>query len=262
MNLPASPFVEQLEARVTGRWKPEQDFAQAQRTIYEEVLFVSDTIRSSNFQNISTEDLQLLFELYDNVFFDGLIRQSLIDQKLPLQMRLSKRMTNAGGKTTMLHPYGIHSNRGKSFEIAISSTLLFESFNRGQPASVVGVDCQDRLSGLQRIFEHELIHLIEMLVWLHSSCSARRFKLIAKNFFGHRQSSHQLTSPKDSAAKQFGITTGDYVEFDLNGSRLRGFINRITRRATVLVKNKRGHLYDDGFRYIKYYVPIERLSKV
>ena len=262
MNLTQSVATQQLELKATRRPEFQKSIRDLQTSIYEEVLFLSESIRDPNFQTISTEDLQLLFDLYDKAFFDGLIRQSLIDQKLPLSVRLSKRMTNAGGKTTMLHPYGIRSNQGKSFEIAVSSTLLFESFNRGQPANVVGVLCHDRLTGLQRIFEHELIHLIEMVVWIHSSCAARRFKSIARNFFGHRESNHQLTSPRETAAKKFGIKTGDYVQFDLNGQTMRGFVNRITRRATVLVKSKRGQLYDDGDRYIKYYVPIERLVKV
>ena len=106
-----------------------------------------------------------------------------------------------------------------------------------------------------------MIHLIEMLIWKNSSCSARRFQNIARRFFSHKQSTHQLITPSDTAAAKFQISTGDWVCFQVNGYPMTGLVNRITKRATVLVPSKNGTRYDDGKRYNKYYVPIEKLSK-
>ena len=43
---------------------------------------------------------------------------------------------------------------------------------------------------------------------------------------------------------------------------MQGRVNRITRRATVLVPNPAGQKFSDGKRYSRYYVPLERLRRV
>ena len=231
--------------------------------IFDEIRYVSSRLAKPNFDEIRTDDLQLLFELYDQVYCQGQLRKILIAQGTPLSMRLSKRMTSAGGKTTMVHPNGRHSPRGKTFEIAISTTLLFESFqpNERQETRVVGLPCANRLEALQRTFEHEIVHLIEMLVWLNSSCAKARFRTIAHNMFGHLESNHQLTTPQESARRKLGIQLGDTVQFQYGQRQLYGFVNRITRRATVLVRDSKGDLFDDGIRYRKFYVPVDALTK-
>lgn len=169
-------------------------------------------------------------------------------------------MTSSGGITTSRLPVGggAHMN----FEIAISSTLLFASFrdHRG-PINVTGMLCENRLQALMRIMEHEMVHLIEMMLWNDSSCSRRRFKDIAFRFFGHRQSTHQLLAPIDTAETDLQIEVGDLVTFVRGRERFRGFVNRITKRATILVPNKTGALYSDGKRYRRYYVPLTSLTR-
>jgi hypothetical protein len=39
-------------------------------------------------------------------------------------------------------------------------------------------------------------------------------------------------------------------------------VNRITRRATILVEDSRGERFSDGKRYLKYYVPIHQLRPI
>ena len=234
-----------------------------QEHVYDEIRYVSSRLAKPNFDEICTDDLHLLFELYDQVYCQGQLRKMLLAQGTPLTMRLSKRMTSAGGKTTMVHPHGRHSLKGKTFEIAISTTLLFESFqtDESQETRVVGLKCANRLEALQRTFEHEFVHLIEMIIWLNSSCAKARFRAIAHNMFGHLESNHQLTTPQDSARRKLGIQPGDTVLFRYGQEQLLGFVNRITRRATVLVRDSKGDLFDDGFRYRKFYVPLDALKK-
>jgi hypothetical protein len=176
-----------------------------------------------------------------------------------LQFRLSKRMTSAGGKTTRFKPRG----GPVFFEIAVSTTLLFQTFHDVErPITVAGIVCRDRLEALQRVVEHEIVHLIEMLLWTHSSCSANRFQSIAARAFGHVEHTHQLITPRERALRKFGIRTGDRVRFELDGAPMVGVVNRITRRATVLVEDPRGMRYTDGKRYAKYYVPLAMLEPV
>jgi hypothetical protein len=159
-------------------------------------------------------------------------------------------MTRAGGKTTR-QVFRTLTGRPAitRYEIALSTSLLFQSFRKpGEKNRVCGILCHDRLSAMQRVVEHELIHLCEMLVWVQSDCAAGRF--------------HELVTQQERAAKDFNIPLGAKVEFSLNGHRLTGFVNRITSRATVLVPDPSGTRYNDGRNYRKYYVPIHRLRRI
>jgi hypothetical protein len=181
----------------------------------------------------------------------------------PLTFRVSPRMTRAGGKTTKIVS---RAGRGKAtvprFEIAVSSTLLFQTFHDlDRHVKVTGLACRNRLEALQRIFEHEMVHLIEMLLWQTSCCAASRFRGIAWRFFGHTESTHQLITPDERAREKFGIRAGDRVKFVFDGFAYVGIVNRVTKRATVLVEDARGPKYSDGRRYAKFYIPVARLER-
>jgi hypothetical protein len=246
-----------------GIFAPSQDDVAARtKTIYEAVLARSAHVRSGDFDVIHTDDLQLLYEEYDRLFFGGMLSRRLEALEAALTFRFSKRMTNAAGKTLVRrrlarHPLG----PGLDFEIAISSTILYQSFAAGDGAfSAGGVACRDRLEALQRVFEHELVHLLELLVWSSTRCSAPRFQSIAERFFGHRAATHELVTPGARARADFGLRTGSRVTFHFEGRRIEGVVNRITRRATVLVEDAAGLPYSDGRRYRKYYVPLGHLE--
>jgi hypothetical protein len=55
---------------------------------------------------------------------------------------------------------------------------------------------------------------------------------------------------------------GDLVRFNHEGRSYRGVVNRITRRASVLVPSPEGIAYSDGRKYLRFYVPLESLEKV
>lgn len=230
--------------------------------IHTSLLAESRWITQGNFTAIHNRDLEFLFDQYDEMFFDGLISETMRQVGAPLSFRVSKRMTKVGGTTTK---YRKRSGPGPrdSYEIAISSTLLFSTFyDVERPVLVTGVECRDRVECLQRIFEHELIHLTEMLVWDDSSCSRQRFQSLAFQFFTHTEATHQLITPGERAVAKFGIRTGDKVRFRVDDANYEGFVNRITKRATVLVENDCSPLYSDGKRYAKFYVPLKMLEPV
>jgi hypothetical protein len=245
----------------------QRQFSQYQRTesaksVYRYMLTNSRFVRTGNFKQICSSDLGLLFQITDEYFFEGeagRLCEQLADR--PLAFRLSTRMTSAGGMTTM-QTLNHRRNPTPEFEIAIATTPLFTTFSHEPTAVVSGVVCQDRLEALQRIMEHEMVHLIEMMLWRDSNCSANPFKSIVKRFFGHSQSNHQLLTPRDLARKRLGISPGDLVTFTAEGQKLKGHVNRITKRATILVPTPQGTLYDDGRKYQKFYVPLNLLTRV
>jgi len=151
----------------------------------------------------------------------------------------------------------------REYEISVSGTLLFQTFcGEERTITVSGLVCHNRLQALQRVMEHEIVHLIEMLVWTKSSCAAARFQTIASQFFRHTQHTHELITPREKAWTQFGIRAGDHVRFRFDGRHYTGIVNRITKRATVLVEDPTGQCYSDGKHYTKFYVPVRMLERV
>ncbi len=118
------------------------------------------------------------------------------------------------------------------------------------------------MQALQRIMEHEIIHLAELLAFDNSSCSAARFKLLAKNIFGHADTKHDLVTPREHAAVTQGIKVGQSVEFRFQGVRHVGRVNRIHHRATILVESGKGMKHSDGKKYVKFYIPVPMLAPV
>jgi hypothetical protein len=223
-----------------------------------EALAGSHFLRSPNFTVIAPDDLSRMFNLYDRLFFDGWLRRELAAKaRGRLSFRLAPRMTRAGGKT-----FRIGRRGDVRYEIAISSRLLFLNFgDASRPATVCGVSCADRLSALQRIMEHEMLHLLEFLAWDRSSCTAARFKRLARDVFRHGASTHELVTPAERARDKFDVHVGDAVRFEFDGQALAGVVNRVNRRATVLVESPRGARYTNGKRYEKFYIPLGMLTK-
>lgn len=212
-----------------------------------------------NFTRIGRDDLQRMIMLYDQLFFDGKLLARARQEGI--KFGWSSRMTRNAGKTVTHYPKGRKGAR--QFEIILSSTLLFQTFEDvRRPVEVTGLACKNRLEAMQRVVEHELVHLGEMLVWDTSSCSLRRFHGIASRFFGHKRHQHDLITQTERAASKFQLKTGSRVRFKFEGQVLTGTVNRITRRATVLVEDARGERFTDGKRYRKYYVPLESLISV
>jgi len=252
-------------ARLAALGRPTGEVQARADGIYRAVLERSSQIRSGNFEAIATEDLQFLFGLYDVQSFGGLLAAMLgEDGSGEVGFRLSARMTSAAGKTLMLRPRGRagFAKAPATYEIAVSTVLLFQTFGDiDRPVDVAGCLCRDRLEALLRIFEHELLHLAEFLATGRSNCSADAFRSLARAIFGHAASKHNLVTPREVAAVTHAIRPGDLVSFEHDGARRFGRINRITRRATVLVEDPAGRLFSDGKRYATFYVPLAHLRQ-
>ena len=255
---PSDP-VQTLGLLMSRRHLAVADVQQRTHEIAETVLSQSRVMKSANFTSTTAADLQRMAELYDAHFFDSLLLS--LARQYGLSFRWSSRMTSAGGKTTR----STHRLRGTrktsvSYEIALSATLLFQTFGDLQrPIRVTGYDCSNRMQAMQRILEHELIHLAEMLVWHDSNCAACRFQTIAHRLFGHTEHKHDLVTQQERAAKKYNVRVGSLVSFTHEGRGYIGKVNRITRRATILVIDPNGQRYDDGKHYRKFYVPLAQL---
>ena len=258
---PRDPAVlSQLAGEVALRRIESEQRKQLRREIYEQMLMSSRTMQGPNFHKVGRDDVSRLIRLYDDRFFDGKILAAASAEGI--SFGLSSRMTSVAGKLVTQYPEGNYDGR-RQFELVLSSTLLFQTFEDvSRPIEVAGCLCHDRLEAMQRIAEHEFVHLIEMLIWNDGNCSEARFQSIANRYFGHTDYQHNLITQRERAAVKFNIRVGDEVLFHHDGHRMQGRVNRITRRATVLVPNPQGEPFSDGKRYSRYYVPLERLQRV
>lgn len=250
----------ELQARLLQpALSPEQQHRNFQ-DIHHSLLMHARQLREPNFQQFCAADLELLFNLYDQRVLQGACRRAL--QGRPLTFHLSRRMTRAGGKTTWKT---IHDRRTgvvrEEFAISVSAHLLFQTFRDEQrTVTVTGCLCHNRLQAMQRIVEHELLHLGERLVWQDSNCRAQRFQTMARRLFGHQAHTHDLVTTSEVARSQYGVRPGSHVQFEFEGRRYQGIVNRITTRATVLVADPAGEPYSDGKRYLKFYIPLSMLQ--
>ena len=155
----------------------------------------------------------------------------------------------------------IYSSRKLQITIAIS--LLYQQFKNSKSAVIVnGLTCSNRLTALQAVFEHEITHLAETLLWTRTSCKKARFKEMAYSVFGHTEYVHKMLTTDRLAMLEHGIEVGTKVIFKLKGQVYQGFVNRITKRATVLVEHTNGLLYSDKRKYKKYLVPLADLKPI
>jgi hypothetical protein len=137
---------------------PEELIQQRVRRIQQDLLAHSRYLRESDFTAIHPGDLEFLFDAYDEQFFSRLCRHALAGRRL--SFRLAPRMTRAGGKTVRFTTW----TGEVRYEIAIASSILFDGFGEmDRRVSVCGLECENRLEALQRVFEHEMVHLIEQL---------------------------------------------------------------------------------------------------
>lgn len=226
----------------------------------ERTIESSRIMRHANFTSSCAADLQNMAELYDQHFLGG--HCLALARNSGLHFRWSNRMTSNGGKTVRTSSTDRRTGAQRvQYEIVLSAPLLFQTFSDLQrPIRVTGLLCNNRLQAMQRIMEHELVHLIEMLVWDQSCCAASRFQGIAQRLFGHTEHKHDLITQRERAEQKFNIRVGTRVCFQFEGRLYVGTVNRITRRATVLVADQSGQLYDDGQRYKKFYVPLACLA--
>jgi hypothetical protein len=225
---------------------------EVQRRLFER----SRVLVTANFTDIHTSDLRTLFELYDDHLLQGQLRAALGERQIVF--RFAPRMTRTAGTTSRFLD---RRTGAMTFEIAIASSMLFDGFRDGdhREVTVCGVECETRLEALQRVFEHELVHLLEFLCWQESKCSQPRFQQIAATWFLHKAHTHAMITRRERAAVS-GIRPGARVRFEYEGQELQGVVNRVTKRATVLVADPNGMRYSDGNRYAKYYIPISWLS--
>ncbi len=223
-----------------------------------ELIKSSPNIKGPAITRLAASDLRLLFGLYDRIFLN---RQFTKEYRGQTKFSLSTRLTRTAGKT--LCPQNIARIKPEELiiEIRLGTEFFFKFHEINSERSVAGIAADSALEALQLVFEHELCHVIEFVNFNTSNCRQARFKTLAHNLFGHTTSTHQLPTQQKIAEQKYGFKIGDTVQFKFKDQCYEGILYRINKRATVMVKDKKGtHADKQGNRYAKYYVPLTCLK--
>lgn len=223
-------------------------------------LFMEESvnIKTQDIKVISPMDVELLFSLYDRVFFDLWFRDGFRGR---FKFSLSKRMTKSAGMT--ICPKNIKNMKTEDavIEIKIAPDIILSHGTLDGSHKVGGIQTKNSLEALQLVMEHEIIHVIEFVTYGRSSCKGKRFKTMAHDIFGHTESTHSLPTPSRIAYEDIGIRIGSTVTFPFEGECLSGIVSNVNKRATVMVRDNKGIWQDTkGRSYSKYYVPLSKLT--
>lgn len=238
----------------------DEEVKKKRKTVTEGLFKESVCIDTEKIIRISVSDLQILYKYYDAVFFNDWFKNNFKGRML---FELSRRMTRSAGITKC--PKNI--SRINPVEVKITICIgvdFFLRFDQLEGSKMVcGIETNSSLEALQIVFEHELLHALELILFHKSSCKGKRFIGTAKNMFGHTKSHHQMPTNRCIAGEKLGINIGDRVQFVYEEKKLLGVVTNINKRATVMVKSRNGSFFDQyGNRYMKYYVPLGSLGKV
>jgi len=218
---------------------------------------ISANIKTNEIARIATLDLKLLFDLYDEVFFNGKFKDFYSGE---LKFSLSPRLTRSAGKTVCPKNIAKIPPEKAVMEIRIGLDFFFKYNEIHGVKMVCGIPTRNALEALQLVFEHELCHVLEFANFYTSNCGRQRFRTIAGNLFKHTESYHKLPTQRRITEEKYGFKIGGPVAFTVANKTYRGILYRINKRATVMVRDEGGAYTDkQGNRYTKYYVPVKLL---
>lgn len=182
-----SPYPIPITYPVQSRYRPE--------VIKEKRDWIGNqSVIPPNFTFLNNVDLERLFHLYNQSFFNNALPKNV-------RLNISKKQTRIGGSC---------SAKGCNYVIKISEPII-SGITESSDKTVNGLICRSRLECLQLILEHEIIHLV-----INSSHENLKsgvlpkiydthgdlFKQLTLVYFGHTSIYHQLLNSEQSADSQ------------------------------------------------------------
>lgn len=143
----------------------------------------------NKFQHYPINDQLLidLFQHYNEEFFENKMMTKLELQQTKFEIRFGTK------KDEFKKGWAAYcSLKGDYVQILFHPGLLELQFNQSHE-EINGILCQDRLSVLQIILEHEIIHLLLQVFLRNTTCKhGNPFQTLAKGLFGHLLFTHAI----------------------------------------------------------------------
>lgn len=168
---------------------------------------------------LTEEKLQTLWELYDSVFFNSQVGRKLADTESVVKFKLSDTNStkidgwckSVAGKTNFF------------FTISFPIKLFSELFPKKGPTEMItnGLKCITKLSCLQLVMEHEIMHMVMVLYKWENKKDTEKYKphgslfrKLTNVYFGHTDTQHDLASVVTGKRYMGGdFSVGDTVTF-------------------------------------------------
>lgn len=142
-----------------------------------------NSIKDFEERSISISFIEELFYAIDEHMLYGYVEEMLIKENSTVKFRISRGTRTAGtcGKD------------GCVYTISISNQLFDGLFKKGEKTLITnGLKCKSRNECLMLTLEHEMVHLITMLIG-SDDCHGRIFQCVAKELFEHTDFRHEFT---------------------------------------------------------------------
>lgn len=170
------------------------------KSIEEKRNSIRDHMLNNYFDNpmlnlFTDQDLYVLYQLYDQSFFNFKLNQNLLIKKRTIKFSNTSKNT-----------VGLHSLCENVHTISISSNMICNLFNNNEKCLTAnGLIITDRLGALMNIFEHELIHLYCSLNEytrkitkgpgkMYYSSHGKLFQKFVFEYFGHTDFYHNFNA--------------------------------------------------------------------
>jgi hypothetical protein len=194
-----------------------------------------------NFTTIKDSDIDYLFRRIDHLFCGGSLQK--------LNPPPVAQLMEPGYRSKSPMTLGDYITRTNTIRI---NTPLWLSSRSEEVCN--GVVCKSRISVLQSVVEHEMVHMI-----VNNSCweklsHGKNFVIIAKKIFGHTHYRHALgrdVSVIDGrAAVKTDFRVGEEIHFQSKTGIVYGTISKLNRVNAVVLSGT-----------IKYNVPFQLILK-
>lgn len=175
---------------IRQKYMPNPNAIQEKRQkVYSEMIKTcsSEIYANGDFHDITADTVATLFDIIDREFCGNAITDVFRLEKHHIIFRLvgDDELHNSAATFTSVE---------YDHYFSVNKDMLLRAFDKVEAYGAVmvcGCCCYTRLEVLQRIFEHELVHLLVFSNWsnlLHGD----EFVAISRGFFGHMNYSHGL----------------------------------------------------------------------
>jgi len=222
-------YLDKPSSRVLGLRPEEQDISQNNNQDIKEKQQIIKKKMLANFKHkgglffteFNSRDLNYLFKLYDQTFFKGLITEILVNQAempdaIDISFKANGRLKKSAGQIKYKRTRGQRNQQQIKIEFSISKPLILNLFEDDQDSVLVnGILAEDKITVLQTVFEHEIVHLVLYLLDPNADQPINhkmKFRTLVKKIFGHTDYQHNLILP--GSAKNRPIHTNDVKKGD------------------------------------------------
>ncbi|CAH6419910.1 Hypothetical protein HVR_LOCUS984 [uncultured virus] len=179
--------------------------------------------------------LQVMFTLYDDLFFKKQLTEIMARNHIQLNMVYGDKLTKTGGYC---------DRNGCVFTIKLSSPIILNTFRKGEKFHISnGLQCYDRLACLMNVFEHELIHFLIEIVHGHTKgdpiykSHGIFFQQLMRSYFGHTEFRHTLNKNIETPGKREDFRVGDYVTYQSKkGAMVTDRVNQLNPKTADVGK--------------------------